>query len=106
MIEIKNYQEFLSIIHNNEDKYIFIDFYAKWCKPCMKAGPVIEQIEAGLKIKTIVFYKVNIDEICECVDECGVESIPKFSLYHKGQEVGCVCGFDIIKIGELLTLKK
>ena len=73
MIEIKNYQEFLSIIHNNDDKYIFIDFYAIWCKPCMKAGPVIEQIESGLKINTIIFYKVNIDEICECVDECGVE---------------------------------
>ena len=75
-------------------------------KLILKSSKVIEQIEAGLKIKTIVFYKVNIDEICECVDECGVESIPKFSLYHKGSEIDCVCGFDIKKIGELLSKTK
>ena len=45
MIEIKNYQEYLSIIHNNDNKYIFIDFYAKWCKPCMKATTIIQKIE-------------------------------------------------------------
>mgnify|MGYP003389085057 CR=1 FL=1 len=106
MIDIKNYQEYLSIIHNNDNKYIFIDFYAKWCKPCMKATPIIQKIEEGLTIDNILFYKVNIDEICEVVDECNVESIPKFSLYHKGSEIDCVCGFDIKKIGELLAKTK
>ena len=106
MIEIKNYQEFLSIIHNNDDKHLFIDFYATWCKLCMEAGPVIEKIEAGLTIDTIKFYKVNIDDICECVDNCQVDSIPKFSMYFKGEEVGSVNGFDLKKIGELLNIPK
>ena len=106
MIEINTYEEFLNIIHNNPDKFIFIDFFAKWCKPCMKATPVIEQIEKGLTDTNILFFKVNIDEICECVDNCSIKSIPKFSLYHLGEEVDSINGFDIKKIGELLKKTK
>ena len=103
MIEIKSYTEFLNIIYNNPNIYLFIDYYAPWCKPCLKALPVIEQLEAGVNISHLKFYKINIDENCECVDNLNIQSIPKFSLYLNGEEIQSVNGFNLESIGNMLT---
>jgi thioredoxin-like negative regulator of GroEL len=102
MIEINNYQEFLNVIHNNENKIVFIDFYAIWCKPCIKVMPLVEQLEKGIVSKNIIFFKVNIDEVSECVEICDIKSIPKFSLYKNGDLIESINGFDIEKIGSTL----
>jgi len=103
MIEISNYQEFLNIIYNNENKLVFIDFFAKWCKPCINVMPLIEQLEKGIVSKNILFFKVNIDNVSECVKECDIKSISKFSLYKNGELIESIIGYDIKKIGNTIN---
>ncbi len=102
MLEIKSYQEFLNVIHNNPGKFILVDFYAPWCKPCLKIMPEIEKLEKGITLSNIHFIKVNIDENCECTDNCNISSIPKFNLYLNGEEVDCVCGANVQAVGQML----
>ena len=103
MIEINSYNEFLNIIHNNPDIYIFIDYWAPWCKPCIKLFPLIEKLEKNIKLKNLIFYKINIDENCECVDNCNINSIPRCSLYYNGVLLEFVSGSNIQNIGKLLN---
>ena len=104
MIEITSYAQFLNIIHNSPNIYILVDFYAPWCKPCLRAMPFLEQLENGIKINNLKFYKINIDENCECVDNLNVKSIPQFSLYYNTLEVDCVTGFNIEQLGNMLKI--
>jgi len=42
-------------------KYIFIDFWATWCKPCIAEIPSLKKMEEKFKDKNIVFLSISID---------------------------------------------
>ena len=43
-------------------KYVFIDIWATWCKPCCYEIPFIKEIEHRLKDKNIVFVSISKDK--------------------------------------------
>lgn len=43
-------------------KYVFIDFWATWCKPCIAEIPSLKKVEEKFKDKNIVFLSISIDE--------------------------------------------
>ena len=43
------------------EKLTVIDFWASWCKPCMKALPELEKLHQQFKDKGVVFIGVNTD---------------------------------------------
>ena len=43
-------------------KYVFIDIWATWCKPCCYEIPFIQEIEHRLKDKNIVFVSISEDK--------------------------------------------
>ncbi len=49
-------------------KTVVIDFWATWCGPCMKLGPVVEELAEKYGDKAII-GKLNIDENDEIVAE-------------------------------------
>lgn len=42
-------------------KYIYIDLWASWCKPCIAEIPNLHQLEADYKDKNIVFVSISLD---------------------------------------------
>ena len=104
MIEITSYEQFLHIIHNSPNIFLLFDFYAPWCKPCLRAIPFLEKLESGINIKNLKFYKINIDENCECADVLNVKSIPKFSLFYNSSEIDSISGFKIEELGNMLKI--
>ena len=44
----------------NEDRIVFIDFYATWCMPCKTMSPIIEEI--ARENKEVKFVKIDIDK--------------------------------------------
>ncbi len=43
-------------------KYIFIDFWATWCKPCIRQIPFIKELEEAYKGKNIEFIGISVDK--------------------------------------------
>ena len=41
--------------------YVYIDFWATWCKPCVKEIPHLEKIQEEFKDKPISFVSISID---------------------------------------------
>lgn len=66
-------------------KTVVIDFWATWCGPCMKLGPIVEELAEKYGDRAII-GKLNIDEETEVVAENRIRSIPTV-LFFKGGEV-------------------
>lgn len=80
--EIKNMSEFEKEVLN-EEKTVFIDFYATWCKPCKIMTPTIEEI--AKEYTDIKFVKIDIDKNEELAIKYNVMSIPTMIIMKNGE---------------------
>jgi len=71
---------------------VIVDFWADWCGPCKKLGPVVAQI-AEEKEGTIKVGKVNVDEQMLLASKYNVMSIPTVMLFKNGEAVKTSVGF-------------
>lgn len=65
-------------------KVVVIDFWATWCGPCMKLGPIVEELAEKYEGKAII-GKINIDEETDIVAENGIRSIPTVLFFKDGK---------------------
>lgn len=83
---------FSSTIDDNET--VFIDFWADWCGPCKRFGPVFE--EASTKHPEITFAKLDTDAEQELSMALDIQSIPTLMAFRKGylvfREAGALNG--------------
>lgn len=103
MKEITDIKDFDLLLENN--KFVFVDFYAQWCGPCKKITPYIEEL--SLIYDNITFIKVDIEankEIEKLSNNLKIESIPTFILFKNGKEYGRVTGCNKEKIENLLDI--
>ena len=56
-------------------KPIVLDFWAEWCRPCHRYTPIYLSV-ARIYEKTADFYRVNIDNNEEWINQWQIESIP------------------------------
>ena len=45
-----------------EGKYLFIDFWATWCSPCIKEQPYLKKLEENYRGKNIEFVSISVDD--------------------------------------------
>lgn len=65
---------------------VVIDFWATWCGPCMKLGPIVEELAEKYEGKATI-GKVNIDEESDIVAENQIRSIPTVLFFKDGKLV-------------------
>lgn len=83
---LENASEFNELIKSK----VLVDFYAEWCGPCKRLGPILEEI------KSIDVIKVNVDMHPELARSYGVMSIPTLILFNEGKEIRKEIGFRTI----------
>ncbi|AIS52270.1 thioredoxin TrxA [Thermoanaerobacter kivui] len=76
----------------NSDKPVLVDFWAKWCRPCLMMAPVLEEFaeEYADKIKVA---KLDVDENPVIASKYRIMSIPTMGVFVEGKMVDKVIGF-------------
>jgi thioredoxin 1 len=65
---------------------VLVEFYADWCGPCKKVGPVVEDLAVEVSGKARVI-RINVDEQRAASSEYGIRAIPTFITFKNGKEV-------------------
>jgi thioredoxin 1 len=61
---------------------VLIDFWADWCGPCKRFGPIFERVSE--KYPEAVFAKVDTEAEQELAAQYGITSIPMLVVYRDG----------------------
>lgn len=75
----------------NSENITVVDFWAPWCGPCRKLGPVLDEVasEMGDKVKVV---KLNTDENLKTAKEYSISGLPTVMVFKNGQAVERMVG--------------
>lgn len=70
----------------NGDKPVLVDFFATWCGPCKTMSPIVEAVGKELSGQIRVL-KIDVDKNQNAAMQYGIQAVPTFILFKKGQIV-------------------
>ena len=85
-ITTQNFDEVIS-----QGKPVLMDFWATWCGPCKRLGPIIEELAAEYDGKAVV-GKCDIEENDDLTEKFGIMNVPTVVFLKDGKEVDRVVG--------------
>lgn len=81
-----------AVIDASRVKPVLVDFWATWCAPCKRLGPVIDDISKTQQALLSV-VKIDVDKASEITATQNVRSLPTLALYYQGKDIGRITGF-------------
>lgn len=99
MVKEINYTDFENEVIK-ADKPTVVDFFATWCGPCRKLGPILEEVETEIGDK-VNFRKINTDDNIEAAQAYQVSGLPTLLVFKNGEVVERMVG--LMPKGSIIT---
>ena len=81
IISIKDFSE---ILKNNTR--VLVDFHTRWCVPCKKLEPIIDEIASEDREKVYII-KIDADENKHLIKQYNVKGVPTLILFENGADI-------------------
>jgi len=71
---------------------VLVDFWAAWCRPCIMAAPVLEEL-AEEYAGRITFAKLDVDQNAKTAAKYGIMAIPNLIIFKNGEPISNIVGY-------------
>ena len=76
---------------SKSDLPVLVDFWATWCMPCKKLGPILEEVSREYEGK-VKFAKLNVEEGQQVASKFGIMSVPTMVIFKDGKVKNQIVG--------------
>ena len=67
-------------------KPVLMDFFADWCGPCKRQGPILEELKNKMG-DAIELKKIDVDQDMELAQKYGIQVVPTLVIEKDGKVI-------------------